>query len=265
MCMLMKHPGIIAMIVGILVISLVVAQQVASFPKYTVSAKDIQDIQLGKRTAIDVVSRKSVEARIIFHHQPGHSGGPPSGGGSTCFAFLANGARWKITEPYVLDKTNQDGMSSSFVSSATATSLETLDEQVAFDIFGNRDTGSSVDGPDTQVPDGKNEIMFGVIGSPGTIGVTIVWGIFRGPSGQREIVEYDTVFNDPDYVWGDATVNQAVMDYQNIAVHEFGHSAGLGHPSDACKEETMYRFATVGETKKRDLHAGDIAGINDLY
>ncbi|MFN2432064.1 MAG: matrixin family metalloprotease [Gemmatimonadota bacterium] len=50
-----------------------------------------------------------------------------------------------------------------------------------------------------------------------------------------------------------------------MVVHELGHAMGMGHPSDSCTEETMYRFATEGETKKRDLFTGDIAKINDLY
>jgi len=42
-------------------------------------------------------------------------------------------------------------------------------------------------------------------------------------------------------------------------------AAGLGHPDDSCTEETLYRFAAFGETKKRTLNTGDIAGINELY
>jgi hypothetical protein len=55
------------------------------------------------------------------------------------------------------------------------------------------------------------------------------------------------------------------MDYQNIATHEFGHAAGMGHPAGSCTEETMYGFAQSGETKKRTLAAGDIAGIQKQY
>ncbi len=64
-----------------------------------------------------------------------------------------------------------------------------------------------------------------------------------------------------NYDPGDPTM----MDYQNIATHEFGHAVGLGHPEDTCTEETMYAFAAFNETKKRTLEAGDIAGVNDLY
>ncbi|MCH7568933.1 MAG: matrixin family metalloprotease, partial [Nanoarchaeota archaeon] len=169
------------------------------------------------------------------------------------------------TEQYVLDTTNQDGMTSNFVTSVTSASFETWDSEVAFDVFGTQNTSATVDGPDTVSPDDKNEVMFGVIDSPGVIAVAIIWGIFIGPPSQREIVEYDVVFNDPDYTWGDATINASLMDYQNIATHEFGHAAGLDHPDITCTEETMYAFADFGETKKRDLNAGDIAGITKLY
>ncbi len=42
-------------------------------------------------------------------------------------------------------------------------------------------------------------------------------------------------------------------------------AAGLGYPEDSCVEETMYRFAEVGETKKQSLAAGEIAGVGALY
>ena len=51
----------------------------------------------------------------------------------------------------------------------------------------------------------------------------------------------------------------------NIKTHEAGHAAGLGHPDNTCTEETMYAFASIGETKKRTVNSGDIAGIKDLY
>ncbi|TSC73000.1 MAG: peptidase M10A and M12B matrixin and adamalysin [Parcubacteria group bacterium Gr01-1014_38] len=69
-----------------------------------------------------------------------------------------------------------------------------------------------------------------------------------------------------DFDFGDATVSgTAVMDFLNVAVHEVGHAGGMAHPSDSCTEESMYRFVSFGETKKRDLHTGDIAGIQSLY
>ena len=156
-------------------------------------------------------------------------------------------------------------MSADFVDSAITSGTDTWDNQVAFDLFGTKDSAGLVDGADTAAPDGKNEIYFGSIAENGVIAVTTVWGVFSGPIFQRQIVEYDLVFDDSDFAWGDATLNSSLMDLQNIATHEIGHAAGMGHPGDGCTEETMYRFASVGETKKRDLNAGDIDGIRKLY
>ena len=105
--------------------------------------------------------------------------------------------------------------------------------------------------------------MFENLGDDGPIAFAIVWGIFSGPPQGRKLVEWDAVFNS-DYDWSlSGEANK--MDYQNIATHEFGHALGLGHPESTCTEETMYAFASFGETKKRTLELGDIAGVNELY
>ena len=68
------------------------------------------------------------------------------------------------------------------------------------------------------------------------------------------------------FTFGDAeNSNVNVMDELGIVTHELGHAAGLGHPPSDCTDETMYAFASLGEWKKRDLHAGDIQGIVELY
>jgi len=262
---------VLVTIIGILVFSsvaLAINQHAQNGIEHKVTAQDISDIQAGKRTAIH--QGKLVEARIFFHHKPGHSGGPGNGGPggkdtSTCFKTFGKGVEWKTTEDYVVDTSNSDGLSSNFIKDSITTDMQTWDTEVAFDIFGSEDTSATVDGPDTVAPDDKNEIMFGSISGTNTIAVTIVWGIFSGPPGQRRIVEYDMVFDDPDFLWGDATTNSSFMDFENVLTHELGHALGLDHPSDTCTEETMYASGTEGETKKRDLNSGDIAGINKVY
>lgn len=236
-----------------------VADDVFDLGFATVNGKQVQGIMF-----IDKVK--------AFSHKPNHNPPVGGGGGTTCFAFISQGARWKTTEQYVLDSTNADGLSDAFVVDKINASLENWDGQVTFDIFGIRNTSAAVDGADTASPDNKNEIFFGNISEPGVIAVTIVWGIFRGPPQIREIVEYDMVYDDPDFLWGDAGPtnetslgNTTIMDFWNIGAHEGGHAAGMAHPDDSCTEETEYRFAQAGETKKRTLNAGDIAGIKNLY
>ena len=183
------------------------------------------------------------------------------GGGSAkapkCYAFMAKGARWKNTESYVTDIENP----------ATETSLETWDSEVSFEIFGSRDsTYLGILEADVVSPDDKNELYYGAIEEPGVIGVTIVWGYFYGPTFSRELIEWDMILDNVDFAWGDADQEPTRMDYQNILTHELGHSAGMADLyTSSCTEETMYGYATEGETKKRTLNSGDITGIKELY
>lgn len=218
--------------------------------------------------AIDPATGDEVEGFMILDDRReqarGGVKGKPGSGGGACYALLASGARWKITEGYLVDPTNNDGLSSSFVRNAVATATSTWDNEVAFDVFGGESEGV-VDGVDTISPDGKNEVLFGDISSSGSVAVTIVWGYFGGSVSSRQIVEWDQMYDDADFNFGDAAVDPSLMDFLNVAAHEIGHAGGMGHPSDSCTQETMYRFVSHGETKKRDLYTGDIAGIRALY
>ena len=72
------------------------------------------------------------------------------------------------------------------------------------------------------------------------------------------------MYDDADFDWGIAEAGK--MDFENIATHELGHAVGLGDLyTSECSEQTMYGYAGYGEIKKRDLEAGDIAGITKLY
>lgn len=264
--LLIALPFFMALVLGVFVVaSANIGWRSFKLPKGVVKVAD-GVYYLGRSDGADGYA--FVHPKKGYHHKPGHGNGGGGNGGtptSKCYAFLANGARWKATEAYVLDEANASGMAADYVASITSTSLETWDGEVGFDIFGTRDLSALVDGVDTSSPDGKNEVLFGDISDPGAIAVTTVWGYFYGPPSTRSLIEWDAIYDDVDFTWGDATLDPTVMDYWNIAAHEFGHAAGMGHPSDTCAEETMYRFGATGETKKRDLNTGDINGIKALY
>ena len=222
----------------------------------------------------DLGLARDVDGRIVrgyaFVHRKDSEAKPPWAGGgngdsSTCYSVLAKGAKWKSAENYLVDSANNDGLTQSFVENNVEASVNTWEAETSSNIFGSQ-TAGVVDGIDTASTDGKNEFLFASMpNDPNTIAVTITWGIFYGPPQGRELVEWDMAFND-DFAFGDADVlGNNVMDFLNIMTHEKGHALGLGHPSDGCTEETMFRFASAGETKKRTLEAGDIAGLKSLY
>lgn len=237
-------------------------------------AADHSPVVISLGSAIDPASGSVVEGYAFIHYKKGyeHKGRPHGrgngGGGDTsdkCYAFLANGARWNSPEDYMFDPSNAEGLDPTILRSLLSTSVETWDAEVAAEVFGTEIAGV-VDGMDTSSPDGKNEVMFGDVASDGAIAVTIVWGVFRGPPQSRGLVEWDMMFDEADFDWSAESIGVAgKMDFHNIAVHEVGHAAGMGHPGQSCTEETMYAFAGFTETKKRDLNTGDIAGIKELY
>ena len=220
-------------------------------------------------TAVD--NGRVVEGYAIVHPRrnnakPGGVGNGKSGGGkqASCFAFLAKGAKWGSAEAYVVNGANLAGLDANVVAGLVGSGIGKWESAAGADIFGD---GSQTDGvliADMVAPDGLNEVYFADIGSSGAIAVTIVWGIFGGPPQSRVLVEWDMVYDDVDFDWS-LSGEAGKMDFDNITTHEIGHAAGMGHPDDSCVDETMYRFASYGETSKRDLNAGDIAGIADLY
>lgn len=212
------------------------------------------------------VDGRLVEGYAVFHHKPGHNKGGDSGGtgGSTCYAYLANGAKWNNVEDWVVNPTNSEGLSDSFVFDNLVDDIQKWETESSADILGSGSLTTDVLSADTSSPDNLNEVYFADIDSSGAIAVTIVWGVFRGPPSQRGLVAWDMVFDDVDFDW--SSIGELdKMDFENIASHEIGHAVGMGHPDGSCTEETMYAYASEGETKKRDLNSGDIAGIQKLY
>ena len=130
-----------------------------------------------------------------------------------------------------------------------------------FDYSITPDATANLDDPD--YPDTRNELSFGDYPVAGVIAVCRVW--FYKFARDRRIVQFDILF-DTDFEWGDASFDSELMDVQNIAIHEIGHGLGLADLyGPGLSDHTMYGYAIEGETKKRDLADGDIAGIQALY
>ncbi len=186
----------------------------------------------------------------------------PNGVGSTkspsCYKLM--GVKWNpLPVSYVINPSNSQGLSEGFVTSAIYASAESWDSATSSELFNN------VYGINYSAQYGvqnfQNVIAFGDYPDSGVIGVTSVWYTRVG----KRIVEFDMLLN-TDFIWGDATLNSSIMDLENIATHELGHSVGLGDIySTSCLSVTMYGYSTEGETSKRTLETADITGLQRMY
>lgn len=225
-------------------------------------------LSLGPAAIASSDDRGPKEKVTIIHYKDGTvKPVKPGGGGNTAlYSLLGKGVQWKsLPVTYYINPTNKDGLSSTFVTTAISSAAETWDASTSAELFGAYavDTTATYDGNGNG--DGRNEMVFGSLSDSNIIAVTTIWGYFSGAVQTRAITETDILFNNY-YVWGDAAANPAVMDLQNIATHEIGHVSGLNDLySTSAIEQTMYGYSTQGETKKRSLNTGDIAGIKSLY
>jgi len=182
----------------------------------------------------------------------------------TCYAFLGKYGKtylkWTtLPVKYVINPVNPvQTLDETFVTSAVGTSAETWDAATGQEIM----NGYTVDNTVVYgVQDYKNAITFGNYPTAGVIAVTAVW---YNPA-TKAIVEFDVMF-DTDWTWGDAALDSAKMDLQNIATHELGHGVGLADVYDSvCSLVTMYGYSDYGEIIKRTLEQPDITGLQKLY
>ena len=182
-----------------------------------------------------------------------------------CYSYLANGARWKNTEGYLLNPSNDYGLSANLIGTTFDQSISKWENASAKDIVGIGTATTNPLSADLVSTDGQNEVYFGNITDRNAIAITVVWGVFRGPPSQRELVEWDMIFDQADFSWS-TSGESGKMDFEDIATHELGHVVGMDDLYESsCGEETMYGYADLGETKKRTLEAGDIAGVKALY
>ena len=217
------------------------------------------------------VDGKPVKGYAFVHYTKGYEPdvletGDSTYDTSTCYSFIWEDIKWnpENVEDYVIYPENRRGLDPNSILTTFGTSVSTWEfagqTSEQYNIIG---TGSLVEEKITRKRlDGINMVRFGNL--PGNIiAMNIIW------SNGINLVEWDQIYDDKDFDWSldceteDCTTK---MDLQNIATHELGHAVGLGDLySDACNNQTMYGYSTEGDTKKRTLESGDIAGLNILY
>jgi hypothetical protein len=217
-----------------------------------------------------IVSRQhGAEARAAAGGSRGGSGGAP-------YTFI-DGMKWKgapkgyyvdasgavgHTDGTLSDQNVRDAIRDAIAQWEDATN-GVLGDGVSLDVMGD-ELGTSVDAASIGVAaNGRNEICFGPIATAGIVAITYVYGTSNGPTSRRQIDEADQLYNNRERWTG--TGGALYLDFANAAQHECGHAFGMGHCGSAYTEETMFSGIAPGETKKRSLGAGDIAGIDNLY
>jgi len=206
-------------------------------------------------------AKEPLEKITFIHYKDGTvktSGGTANG--LTCYKLM--GVKWKSFPVNYLINPSNSRLDSNFVCNAVTTSAETWDvatkSKELFQNYNNCPIDLSATYGNQNY---KNEISFGNYPTTGVIAITTVWYY---PS-TKAIAEFDIMF-DTDWTWGDAKVNPAVMDLQNIATHELGHAVGLSDIyQSSCKTVTMYGYSNYGEIQKRTLEQPDITGLQKLY
>ncbi|MEO1549558.1 MAG: matrixin family metalloprotease [Pseudomonadota bacterium] len=99
----------------------------------------------------------------------------------------------------------------------------------------------------------------GDLGTPGGAIAIAGYSFFGGPSGYDTLSSADIRFDIADFN-RNASAQQVDNDiFYEVALHEIGHTIGLGHVSDG----TQIMNFSIGS--QRDLGAGDIAGAQLIY
>jgi len=226
-------------------------------------------VYLGK--ALDKKSGQVVDGYAIVHFAKNSNAKVKPAPTSKCYGFIADGAKWKTVESWVVDSVNTGGLDPYFVYSNLSYNISKWEDAADGKIGNSQGVNILGEGQfaDYEInPDGTlndlNEVTFAPLDDDSIIAVNTVWGNFNSPAKFRQIVEWDQVYN--TYFSWSASGSPASMDFENISTHELGHAVGMGDLyTSSCSQETMYGYADLGQTDKRDLYIGDITGVSALY
>ena len=198
----------------------------------------------------------TIEADENYVKPPSDGGGKPS----VDYKIIYRGFTSQVPLNWVVYTKNPDGLTSTVVSDAITAALDEW-QTATTKKLANPITIAESDATGIVAKNEEDAIMFGDYPQSGVIAVTYIW-INRVT---KQIVECDIVF-DVDFTWGDGAANPALMDLQNIAAHELGHTLNLDDIYDKAKADlTMYGYSDNGDIEKRSLAPGDIAGIQAIY
>ena len=125
-------------------------------------------------------------------------------------------------------------------------------------------TGNNANGG--QSDDSVNEAFFGSsLGGSSLDSNTLALTVYSYDQSTNAMIEADTAFN-PSVSWNSyrgALLNNGVIDFRRVAIHEIGHILGLDHPDQAGQTVNAIMNSVVSNTD--NVTADDIAGAQAIY
>ena len=184
--------------------------------------------------------------------------------GGNANAYSLSGKKWVQNDPNIKLYVNPigSGLTTGQMLSATTAAAETWDAATNQELFSSTGTlTTAVAGK----YDGRNTLSFFHYNEGGTaLASAGTWyGLTKSADGYYPIVESDVAFNS-NYRW--TTTGGTGYDFQSVALHELGHSIGLGDlynkPQYARDtRQVMHYYTGVKQT----LGNGDKTGVWQLY
>jgi hypothetical protein len=199
------------------------------------------------------------------------SGAAVTSTGGNSNAYILTGRKWTQKDPQIkMSLTNNanlanTGMSPTSALAAVSAAANTWDDATNQNLFS--DSGASLTTAVANHYDHINAMSFTPYKAGcSALAATGVWYKTQGATAGQlyPIVESDMTFN-TNYKWT-ATGESGKLDFQSVALHEMGHTIGLGdlyNRAQFSKDTRQVMHYYTGA--KRTLGNGDAAGVWKLY